>query len=115
MKLLTLFVFGLLGYWVISWLMETLNKNKTKTAPLRQVAAVPGNASPDAQLARYCDELGPVRPFNHAALQAAYHAKLAQYEPGRASGLAPDLQALAEERLASIKVAYEMLLPHAVE
>ncbi|HEY9102482.1 hypothetical protein [Chitinimonas sp.] len=115
MKLLTLFVFGLLGYWVISWLLETLNKSKAKTPPLRQVAALPGTTAADAQLARYCDELGLARPFNHAALQAAYHGKLAQYEPGRASGLAPDLQALAEERLAAIKVAYEMLLPHAVE
>jgi len=116
MKLITLIVFGLLGFWIINWLLER-NSKKPPNPAATEKSADTGNsfAQHDAgdALARHCAELELARPFSESELKAAYRRKIAEYHPDKVSRLGQELRDLADAKSKAINIAYEQLLPYA--
>lgn len=125
MKLITMIIFGLLGFWIISWLLERSSKKPPSRPATEKKAAASddfahagayakqGSTDGDDPLAGYCAELELHRPYSVSELKEAYRRKIAEYHPDKVSRLGKELRDLAEAKSKAINIAYEQLLPHA--
>ena len=65
-------------------------------------------------IAHACNVLGLNGIASDTEISAAYHRLARLYHPDKVSGLAAELQALADERMKEINAAYEILKPRAL-
>ena len=117
MKILAAVVFALLGYWLITWVLEQFGGKRPVgrqggSGEYREAGAAP----PPQDRAReavqqYCRELEIDLPFTQAQLRDAYRRKMSEYHPDKVATLGKELQDLAETKSKAINVAYEQLSP----
>ncbi len=102
--LIVVIVTGLaLGYWLVSTLMSS-------QAPPDEPPMEPGSADDGADgvmsMRHWSEVLGIDREADATAISTAYRSALAQYGAADAEALAPEIRALARQRIAEIESAY---------
>ena len=102
--LIVVIVTGLaLGYWLVSALLSS-------QAPPDEPPMEPGSAEDGetdfAPVRHWSEVLGADREADATAIAAAYHTALAQHGAADAEALAPEIRALARQRIAEIESAY---------
>ena len=123
MNLFTAIIFGLLGFGVVSWLLELRKGNSARPRPQpggdpfsshqRQSNWPPRPAPQQDDLAGYCAELDIRQPFTRSELQNAYRRKVSEYHPDKVHNLGADIQELALKKTVAINAAYEKLQAYA--
>jgi DnaJ-domain-containing protein 1 len=114
MKIAILAIAALVGFWLVSTILERLQSKPLKTggssrprsgpAPQPEPESTSGDPIDEA-----CRVLQLTRPFTAEQLRAAYRQRMSEYHPDKVSGLGQELQVLAESKSKEINTAFDFL------
>lgn len=114
MALIRLLLWGTLGVLIWRAVQRSMARSRQQPQPRRPAAGPTssrssGSVSDEDAIASAYRVLGVVYGDTPENIRAAYQRLVQQYHPDRMMGLAPELQALAEQRMKEINAAYGML------
>jgi DnaJ-domain-containing protein 1 len=113
MKLLALVVAAILGFWIVSALMERGRQRpavSSESSSDRHSNPSESDGADPVERARKVLGLGP--RFTSSELRAAYRLSMSQYHPDKVAALGPELRELAERKTKEINTAVRVLQHH---
>lgn len=104
MELLVVVVFLLLGYWIMSAILNWLSRNGAQAAGR---GGGEGSGSEDPGAEEWFRVLEVPETASKEQIVSAYKQKISEYHPDKVAQMGEELRALAESKSKQINAAYE--------